>query len=105
MIASDGTIYEGRSLRYEAAHVLGKNSGNIGIAFLGEYSKKALSGAQIESARALIKELNFVFNIPSRNANGENYIFTHGQFDRAKESELAGANTQIEALRKSIYGR
>ncbi len=38
MIAEDGTIYEGRSLDYAGAHVSGNNKGNIGIAFLGDYT-------------------------------------------------------------------
>ena len=105
MIGSDGTIYEGRPLQYEAAHVGGHNAGNVGVAFLGDYSSKPLSDAQLAAAHSLITRLNDVYGIPARNANSNNYIYSHGQFDTKRQSELAGAATQIEALKQSIYGR
>ena len=37
LIGPDGKIYEGRSLKYEGAHVLGKNPGNIGIIVMGDF--------------------------------------------------------------------
>jgi hypothetical protein len=50
MISEDGTIYEGRSLEYAGAHVKGHNQGNVGIAFLGNYSTRALSKNQVGAA-------------------------------------------------------
>jgi hypothetical protein len=109
LVAPDGTIYEGRSLQYEGAHVSNKvvgnkNPGNIGIAFLGDYSNKPLSAAQLKSADALIGRLNNFYAIPSRNPAGD-YIHTHAEFDPARHSELAGARDQVERLRRRIYAR
>jgi hypothetical protein len=104
LVAPEGTIYEGRSLKYQGAHVSGKNSGNIGIAFLGDYSSNPLSSAQIKSADALITRLNNFYDIPSRNPAG-GYIHTHAEFDNTRRSELAGAKDQVERLRRRIYAR
>ncbi len=102
MIASNGTIYEGRSLQFEAAHVLGKNPGNIGIAFLGDYSDNPLSKAQVISAEKLIQKLNDVYSINSSGIKS-NYIYTHAQFDANRLNELAGAKKQIAEIRAKIY--
>jgi len=35
LVAPNGTIYEGRELQYQGAHVYGHNAGSIGLNFLG----------------------------------------------------------------------
>jgi hypothetical protein len=76
LIGEDGTIYEGRPLSYQGAHVWHHDPANIGVAFLGDYSSKGFSDAQIHSARALIRVLNHAYGI-GQGANGQQYIFTH----------------------------
>ena len=103
LIAPNGSIYEGRSLEYIPAHVSGNNPGNVGIAFLGDYTSKPLTTNQVSSSEALIKTLNGAYGINTK-AQPSNYIFTHGQFDAVKQDELKGALPQIEGLKKRVYG-
>ena len=101
LIDLDGTIYEGRSLAYQGAHVMNQNERNIGIAFLGDYSKQQLKPAQINSAKYLIRELNRAYGV-NTNAQGLPYVVTHrelapsGQF--ARPDELLGAQKQTDEI-------
>lgn len=96
LIGADGTIYEGRALKFEGAHVANHNAGNIGIAFLGDYGKSPLSTAQIRSAGALVGQLSHIYGI------GPDKVFTHAQWDSMRHSELQGPSRagQIEAVRR-----
>jgi hypothetical protein len=55
MIAEDGTIYDGRSARYEgnSSTLGGANRNSIAVAFLGDYTNRPLTSQQLASARAL----------------------------------------------------
>ncbi len=100
LIDKNGTIYEGRSLDYVGAHVFGYNRQNVGIAFLGDYSNKPLSENQVQSAIVLIDRLNNSFGNHNYNAlYGSLTIFTHGNMDNQKRSELAGAQSQIQSIK------
>ena len=99
LISGDGTIYEGRSLDYKGAHLFGYNQGNIGIAFLGDFSEKTISSSQFESGLALVGALDNKFNFKR---NGFNYIRTHGEIDSKKHSELMGARTEINRIRRQF---
>src|SRR5262249_47022704 len=99
MIDRDGTIYEGRSLRYQGAHVSGHNPGKIGIAFLGDYTTQDNTRAQIGSARYLIDELSDRFPAINRMSN-------HGMYDIHRNIERGmSANYQLErkAIEKGMY--
>jgi len=101
LIGRDGTIYEGRSLAYQGAHVMDQNERNIGIAILGDYSRQPLNSAQIRSVKYLIMELNRAYHV-STNAGGLPYVFTHrelapsGKF--ARPDELVGAQKQTDEI-------
>ncbi|MGH8443742.1 MAG: peptidoglycan recognition protein family protein [Solimonas sp.] len=92
MIAPDGTIYEGRSLQYIGAHVLGHSTGNIGIAFLGDYSDQPLSVPALSAAAYLIADLRDRYHMGK---GGANFITTHAQYNESKRNELRGAQQQI----------
>jgi hypothetical protein len=103
MIGQDGTIYEGRPLSYEGAHVYGQNPANIGVAFLGDYRSKGFSDAQVNSAKTLIRVLNQAYGI-GQGAKGQPYIFTHtdlaptGRY--ARPFEFVGkANQQMNQIK------
>jgi len=103
LIGADGTIYEGRPLTYEGAHVWGHNPANIGVAFLGDYSSNPLSDAQLNSAKVLVGVLNRTYHI-GQNANGQPYIFSHKDLapssgEHARPVELVGANQQMDQIK------
>ena len=47
LIADDGTIYEGRPLSIQGAHVRDANAGNIGVAIIGDCHCQSPSPAQL----------------------------------------------------------
>jgi hypothetical protein len=47
IIATDGTVYEGRPLQFQGAHATGDNNiGNIGICLLGDFDKHQVPAVQ-----------------------------------------------------------
>ncbi len=102
LIDKDGTIYEGRPLNYEGAHVSGSNPGNIGVAFLGDYSSKGFGDAQVNAAKTLIRVLNHAYGI-GQSANGRQYIFTHRELapaNDARPEEFVGkADQQMNQIK------
>ena len=71
LISKDGEIFEGRSLNKLGAHVKNHNTGNIGIALLGDYNRDLLPEKQKKSMILLIKALQERFEINKQN------IFRH----------------------------
>ncbi|WP_162269638.1 peptidoglycan recognition protein family protein, partial [Pseudoalteromonas luteoviolacea] len=96
MIDERGIIYEGRSLKYAGAHVGGHNQGNIGVAFLGDYTERELSSVQFKAARQLLGNLRDRFKLPG------GFIRTHGEFNGEKHNELRGATRQVNLLREEF---
>ncbi len=77
LVATDGTVYEGRPLHLRGAHVGGHNSGNIGIAFIGCFNSTGCSDwgphrppeAMLASGGALIGALARRYGIALNRAN------------------------------------
>jgi len=63
MIATDGTIYEGRELNIRGAHVQGFNTGSVGIVLLGNFNDTQPTESQLDSLRALVDYLRYVYEI------------------------------------------
>ena len=84
LIGQTGNIFEGRSLKNMGAHVRGKNSGNIGIALLGDYENKELNPAQIATLQKLLDALRERYDIPRR------MVFGHGELG---DTKCPGKNT------------
>lgn len=64
LIARDGRIYQGRAANRIGGHVANANTGNVGIAFLGNFESGRPSSAQINAAARLIDWLGRSFRIP-----------------------------------------
>ena len=58
-----GSIWEGRSLAYEGAHVMNQNKNNIGILFLGNYQKQNPSQDSLTTLKNFITVLRKRFGI------------------------------------------
>jgi N-acetyl-anhydromuramyl-L-alanine amidase AmpD len=65
LIGEDGSIWVGRSLDKDGAHVKNKKHHNIGIAFIGDLSNTPPSKKAIKAARALIQLLARCYHIPN----------------------------------------
>lgn len=57
LIGDDGTIYEGRPLALQGAHVRDWNHGNIGLSLMGDFRFRRPSEAQLASLRWLLERL------------------------------------------------
>lgn len=94
MISKNGTIYQGRSLDYEGAHVGGHNTDNIGIAFLGDFTSGKVRAPQLEAYRRLYEKLNSKFAPKGQKLS----VYSHGYFSAIKDAELRGAQRQLKPL-------
>ncbi len=70
MIDYGGRLWEGRSLKYQGAHVYSRNPGNIGIMLLGNFEKQKASNAQKSLLLKLVTELRKFYGIGSRRIYG-----------------------------------
>jgi hypothetical protein len=57
VIDRSGRIWEGRSLRYQGAHVRAHNEGNIGVMCLGNFDEQSVSPAQRKALEHQLKVL------------------------------------------------
>ncbi len=102
MIDVDGTVYTGRDLAYEGAHVKGHNPGKIGIAFLGDYTSRPNTPEQLAASRQLVDSLTSRYKSINRLSN-------HGMYDPERVPEASmSANKYLEdvAIMKGlVWGR
>jgi hypothetical protein len=91
LVAVNGTIYEGRELQYQGAHVYGHNAGSIGLNFLGCFDSvechwpqypavASVTDAMIRSMGQLVGVLCAHYDIEVNDQN----IKGHRQFSGAK---------------------
>ena len=60
-----GRVWEGRSLRYQGAHVKNNNYANIGIVVLGNFDRQQPSQVQLASVRQLVSSLMDRYHVPA----------------------------------------
>lgn len=70
MIDYSGRTWEGRSLKYQGAHVSSRNPGNIGIMLLGNFELQKPSEAQKTTLTRLVAELRRYYGIRRRRIYG-----------------------------------
>lgn len=95
VIYVDGSIARGRDYTETGAHVHGHNSGNIGIALVGNDLFKR---AQFESLRWLFKEIENLYRIDLSRWSA------HNEFDSAKLHGKTCPNISGADLRKIVSG-
>jgi len=93
LIDCKGRIWEGRSLKYQGAHVRDNNEGNVGIALLGDFNEQYPTKEQKESLRRLVDYLRASYNVSKRR------VYTHGEL---VTTECPGAHLQafVNELRR-----
>ncbi len=65
LIGPDGTVYEGRPLRFQGAHAGGDNNiRNIGVCLLGNFEIHHVPAAQARSLVAVLDRLRRTYGIP-----------------------------------------
>ncbi|MHC4994466.1 MAG: peptidoglycan recognition protein family protein [Planctomycetota bacterium] len=66
-----GRVWEGRSLRYQGAHVKNNNENNIGVMVLGNFNQQHASGPQLASLQRSVQDLSQKYRVSTGR------IFTH----------------------------
>lgn len=97
-LSKDGKVYPTRPLDKKGAHTLGKNTGNIGIAFIGNFSKGIPTKKQMEAAVQLVAELATKHNITPEKIVG------HREFQTSK-TECPGTNFDMQEFREMVRRR
>jgi hypothetical protein len=101
IIHPDGRVFEGRDIYHNQADVRGRNSQTVGIAFAGVYDQKDVSPAALQSARNLVAGLDHL-------TGRQLPVYTHGDLDKAKKEEMAGASDSksfLQDMRFSDLGQ
>lgn len=90
-----GRVWEGRSIRYQGAHVRDNNENNVGVMLLGNFDMQQPSQAQLASLAGQIKHLRQQYRVSM------NRVFTHqelnptacpGRFLQAKVNGMRSSN-------------
>lgn len=76
IIDRGGQIWEGRSLKYQGAHVRGENENNIGIMVLGNFDKQNPSTAQLSTLRSTLISLQRQYRVSTAR------VYTHQELNR-----------------------
>lgn len=89
-----GNIWEGRSIRFQGAHVSRQNEHNIGVMCLGNFDKQSPTNAQIATLRGTVAALAAYYSVP------RNRIFTHRELG---PTTCPGSNLQprVASMRAS----
>ncbi|MBL6721702.1 MAG: N-acetylmuramoyl-L-alanine amidase [Planctomycetes bacterium] len=75
LIGPDGTVWEGRSLRYQGAHAgEGRNEGKLGICLLGDFEVARPTPAALRSLEQLVRHLSSELDIPLRAVRGHGEV-------------------------------
>ncbi|MFO0893619.1 MAG: peptidoglycan recognition family protein [Phycisphaerales bacterium] len=59
-----GRVWEGRSLRWQGAHVEAQNEGNVGICCLGNFDEQSPSQAQLDALEGQLRTLMRRYGVP-----------------------------------------
>lgn len=65
-----GRVWEGRSLRYEGAHVARHNTSNIGVMLPGNFETEKPTGPQLHGMKELVLRLRDYYTIPTTRLYG-----------------------------------
>lgn len=78
VIDRDGRIWEGRSIRYQGAHVGNHNEQNIGVLLLGHFDQQSPSDRQVAAMQQHVSWLMRRYNVPISR------VTTHREWDTAR---------------------
>lgn len=77
IIGRDGTVFEGRPLKYQGAHATGDNNrGNVGICLIGNFDLRPVPKAQLDSLRSVLERLRRQYDIPRTEVRGHSHYKT-----------------------------
>ncbi|MEM1211897.1 MAG: peptidoglycan recognition family protein [Planctomycetota bacterium] len=93
IVDRSGTVWQGRELKYQGAHVRDQNERNIGILVLGNFDKQSPSREQTASLVGLLKRLQSAYRVPTAR------VRTHQEYN-ATSCPGKVLQAQMAAIRK-----
>lgn len=75
IIDRSGTVWEGRSVAYQGAHVSGENEHNLGIMVLGNFEQQQPSQAQLTTLSRLMQGASRTYRVP------RSRVYTHRELN------------------------
>jgi hypothetical protein len=87
VIDREGRIWEGRSLKWQGAHVRNRNEGNLGILVMGNFDEQAPSDRQLAALERHLRTCMSKYKVPVAR------VRTHREWDGAKTA-CPGKNLQ-----------
>lgn len=92
-----GTLWQGRAIRWQGAHVQFHNEGNIGVLVMGNFDVQTPTMAQVVTLRKVIEQLRAAYGIK------RGRVYTHKEWPDA-QTACPGRTLQprVNQLRKSI---
>jgi N-acetyl-anhydromuramyl-L-alanine amidase AmpD len=60
-VRKDGTVYQGRPIKYVGSHCKGNNSCSIGVCFEGNFKTEKITDEQIKAGKELVKHIKKMY--------------------------------------------
>ena len=97
IIDRGGVLWQGRSIRWQGAHVQHHNEGNIGVLVMGNFDLQSPTPAQLATLRRVLVDLRALYRLP------RGRVYTHREWDDA-QTACPGRRLQprVERIRQSI---
>ena len=92
-----GTLWQGRSIRFQGAHVKNRNEGNIGILVMGNFERQQPTTEQMKTLERVLRDLKRTYTVSTRR------VYTHREWPGA-ETACPGKNLQpkVASLRTRL---
>ncbi len=97
VIDRGGILWQGRSIRWQGAHVQNHNEGNIGVVVMGNFERQTPTNAQLRTLRRVMVDLMRTYDIRRER------VFTHCEWPTAHTS-CPGRNMQplLTQMRRNL---
>lgn len=63
IVDRQGTVWQGRELRYQGAHVGGCNEGNVGVMLMGNFQEQQPASAQVASLQRTVQAIQRTYRV------------------------------------------
>ncbi len=77
VVSQSGRVYQGRStVRRTGAHVIGRNTNNVGVALIGNFQSQTPSNTQLNATADIVRWISQTFSVPLN----RNRVKGHGEW-------------------------
>ena len=97
VIDRSGTLWQGRAIRWQGAHVKNRNEGNVGVLVMGNFERQQPTAAQMKTLDRVLRDLMRTYRV------SKSRVYTHREWPDA-ETACPGRNLQpkVASLRTRL---